>query len=289
MVALNPGDIAIGSEHGYVEVITSAGVFVQHLDAVDDLLNRMRVNGLTFDEDGNIYYALGPVVQGSRDFIPHDVVYMPDGSGLLTIIARSNNTVILRKHGLVLGQLIQEWSPIQVSSDWTRDRYLKLDIACDSKTVYYTDRGLTIYKYDLETSTQLDPFKTLSATEGFRFNAFKLLYDGEVITSKTNGGNGPRNAICVDSSQTSAWTDEINPPDGTYYIFKRLISDGSDVSSVQVNLTPNPATSNDEVTALACNFFICEALEPETVEMKLTIPRPSLGDETYRSHVYVAG
>lgn len=252
MTAFTLGDVVIGGALGYAEHITPTGTHVQELDILDDLGSRMRCNGITFAPDGTMFTAHGDPL-GAEDYDPHDVVWMPNGSGLLVILARTNNTALLRLYDPVSHTVTATWTGLALDTGWTPTQMLKLDVLCDSRTVYYTDRGRTIFRYDLQESVQLSHFQQFAAESPYAYAAFKLRRGGEIIVAVTTSGNGPRNAVCLDKDPLYHWTDEINPP-GVYHVFKRLTEDGSMVLQHSVQLTP---TGSAEVFSLGCYMNPC--------------------------------
>lgn len=256
MTAFSPGAITIGGSLSYAEHITPAGTFIQHIHLTDDLGRDMVVNGMTFDSVGNMYAALG--VPGGSDYEPHDIVWMPDNSGLLVIIVVGGD-VQLWKYAMNGTTVLDTWTGLDKDTGWDGTQLaqrLKVDIACDSTTVYYTDGGLSLFKYDLNTSAQLTPWDVLSSSP-YRYHAFKLLQrtlPQEIISAMTESGNGPQRALCLDADGDKHWTDEINPS-GDYHVYRRANSDGSALSNHVVSL--DPADTNDLIWSLACYYNPC--------------------------------
>lgn len=286
MVAFSEGEIAIGGAYGYIHRIDAIGTTIERLDAVDDIGNRMRVNGITFDEDGNMYSVLGDPSNLS-DYNPHDIVWIPDNSGYVVLLARLDNTAILRKYDLD-GAVLNEYT-IETDTGWTTDKYMKVDIACDSTTVYYTDQLYTVFKFDLDTGTQLSPWSTLSPSGNYRYNAFKLLPDdaGLVIDmSDVDGANGPKYSICLDAAGIALWTDETLPADEIYHVFKRSLTDGSDILSVETSLQADGSSAI--TTALGCYYFFC-GNQIQVVTIGFSIVQPKVGAGKLDMHVYITG
>src|SRR5574337_403850 len=136
-----------GGDSGIIEHVKSDGTFVEFIESVDDLGNPVKTNGITFSNTGHMYTAVGPV---DVSVFPYawDVVYIPDGSGLLSVVATSDTTAELWRVGLD-GTKGQTYS-IEVDADFNKNP-MKVDIECDSRTVYYTDSSFTIFKYDIGT------------------------------------------------------------------------------------------------------------------------------------------
>lgn len=252
MTVFTLGDVTIGGALGYAEHIDPiTGTRIQHIHMTDDLGRDMVVNGMTFDRQGNLYSALG--VPGGSPYEPHDIVWIPTNAGLLVIVDTDGTEtgVELWKYAMDATTVLATYS-VEVDAGWTPKKRLKLDVACDGHTVYYTDQSRTIFKYDIAGSgTQLTPFDVLT-DDIYSYCAFKLLNgDGPdiLIVAMSNAGNGPRRALCLDKNKLYNWRDEINPP-GDYHVFKQQRSDGADVLSHVVSLDPGDA--NDKIWSLAC-------------------------------------
>lgn len=253
-----PGDILVGGAYGYAEHLRADGAtFVQHLELPDEFgAIPTRVNGITFSPSGEAFFALGDP-DGAADNDPHDVVYVPSvPPKLAALIAKSDDTANLITLDLLDGAVLTTYTGIDVDAGWTRDRYLKLDVGCDGRTVYYTDQGRTIFRFDLATGSQLTPFAQLAPDSPYVYAALKLRRDGDLIVAMTDSGNGPRNGIAFDKDNLHIWVDEINPDDESYEILKRLQTDGDgNIATHTVSL--DPAAVNDEVTALGSYVTSC--------------------------------
>src|SRR5581483_8531943 len=217
------------------------------------------VTGISFAPDGRVFQTVAPA-DGGGDFYPHDVVYKPDGSGLIVLVGRLDNTAELWELDLD-GNKIGSSHAIDLDEGYNGEP-MKVDIACDAKTVYYTDQGRTIFTYDLETHTQLDPFVQLPTDSPYVYGGFKLLPDGDLVVAMTGSGDGPLNAVCLDADPTLFWTDEVNPADGTYRVYQRSLADGSAVQAVEAALTP--AGLNGQILSLGCWGRPCD--EPPNVD-----------------------
>lgn len=260
MVAFLNGDLVIGGAHGYLDhmrVVSGTPTHIQEIDAKDDLGNRMRVNGLTFSPQRVLFAALGDPA-GLKDFDPHDVVWMPNGSGVLTLLARTNNTAVLRLYDKTTHTTLRTWTGLTVDAGWTPARYLKMDIMCDSRTVFYTDRGKKIRRFDLEAASgagaMLSDFADLGAAPYIQ-GALKIIRrTRDVIVAQTASGNGPLNGVALDP-HNKHWVDEINPPSGVYHITQRDNTTHLPTGlQYTVRLTP---TLSSEITSLACCFSPC--------------------------------
>jgi hypothetical protein len=287
MVDVNFGDIIVGGDHGYWEHLLSDGTFVQHIAAVDDEDNPMRANGVTFSPLGEIFFALGDLA-GVADNDPHDVTYINSTTPntLAVMVARNNDTARIKKLSLDDGSVLADY-PVATDTGWTRDRYLKADSTCDG-IIYYTDMGRTIFRFDINTGTQLSNFAQLSEDSPYIYGALKIVETGDVIVAMTESGNGPKNGIALDANGTSFWCDEVNPGDGSYAIFKRLQSSGINSPSSETHVVRlNPANVNDEITSLGSNYSICY-VNVATVYLECVNNLPK-GEGGMASHVYITG
>lgn len=255
MTAFTYGDVVIGGSHGFAEQIKPDGTFIQHLVMNDDQGNPMRCSGITFDGDGNMYTCLSPMNYVKiKDNVPHDLVWMPDGSGLITAIARSTGKLEFWKYDLTQHTVLKKWTNPQTDSGWTTDKYIKIDIECDSNTLWYTDQSKTLFKYNLGTSTQMTPFAQFTDTN-YVYAGFKLLPDGGVLVAVTGSGDGPHNSLCLNSDASTCWTDEINPTNNIYHAFKRSLTDGSHIKTITLSLDNN--NINDIATSMGCYYHFC--------------------------------
>ncbi len=255
------GDLIVGGNRGYFaqhrpqRPVALETPLVQHVAVVDDVGNPLRVNGAVFSPAGDLYLALGDPA-GLADQDPHDVAYVSKSPGYLAVIvARANDTAELRKYTLG-GEQVAAW-PVATDAGWTRERYLKLDVDCAGTIAYYTDRGRTIFRFNLDTGAQLAPFAQLPAGSGYVYADFQLMPTppGGLVVAMTGTGTGPRNAVALDVDGRTLWTDEINPSDARYDVFRRSLADGTDLLSFPARL--DPEGTNDEVTALACSYHPC--------------------------------
>jgi hypothetical protein len=257
------GDVFSGGSNGFVEVIHRDGLaaFPHYLDALDDLGNRMLVPGETNKPStGDLFVCLADPAFAT-DYNPLDLVYLPNNSGLAVLIARLTDTLELWVYPFnvdgTLGTPVTH-AGLDTDAGWDHTVPCKLDVFCDSRHVLYTDRGDTVFAYDLQTGTQLAPFLTLSGTDADDYdeNAFKIIRPGkDIVVAETTSGNGPRNAVCLDSDKLSVWRDEINPP-GAYHIFRGNLSDGLDGPTYLAH-TVDLGGVNDQVWSLACWYSPC--------------------------------
>lgn len=122
---------------------------------------------------------------------------------------------------------------------------LKVDIMCDSTTVLYTDSLYSVFTYDLNTSQQKPKFTSIDTNSNYRLCAFKIISDTGIEINMTGSGDGPKNALCLNSDGTTLWTDEVNPID-KYRAHKRRLTDGSNLITIDANV--NPASDTDDKT-----------------------------------------
>lgn len=262
MVGLVDGDIIIGGELGFAEQTrpgSNSVSHIQNISAKDPFGNILRVNGITTNEDGEVFMALGDPAN-VMDNDPQDIVWIPDGSGLLVIIAKTNNTAQLWKYNLA-GVKIQQWN-IQVDTGYTRlgTSLLRLDIACDAESVFYTDMGKTVFQFNIRTGVQGSNFLRLADASPYVYAAIKIHPESGVVVAMTpignNGGAGPRNAVCIDADATNLWTDQtITTP---YKIYKRLDVNGGP----SITYADNINGTNTKVWSLGCYAHFCSPTGP---------------------------
>lgn len=251
----SPLDVVIGGSYGYAEHINTGGVFQQHIELRDDDDNLMKVWGSTFTPDGEAHFALGQ--RGSyEDYTPHDVCYIPgtDPHKLAALIGRTNNTVELWITDTDYN-ILQTITGLNKDTGWVYTTPLKLAIACNGDTVYYTDQGRTIFKLSLATGLNLANHAQLSVGSPYIYGGIDVQPDGDIYVAMTTTGTGPRRDVCLGGA-SHVWTDVVNPI-STYRAYKRNITDGSEVLNHVVRL--NPANVNDEILSLACYYYPCVA------------------------------
>lgn len=270
MSDFNAGDIVVGSNAGYVahyRYVAGTPTLIQHLTITDALGNPLSPNGLCFGPDRDLYVAAGdPAGAVSAD--PHDVAYVRSTPPMLAVIlANTDDTADIRLYDLD-GVLQTTYAGVDVSADWTQasGRMLKLDVDCAGETAYYTDRGETIFTFDLVGGMQGTPFATRS--DGLIFADFQLLGNARpdlaatLVVNETASGNGPRNAVAI--AVDGYYSDEINPGDGNYDVFKRNLADGTDLLSFLPDLDPAGGTQTQELTALAVAYDVCSTRRQHT-------------------------
>lgn len=286
------GDLFAGGSLGYFEQIRGAthidweqGYDDGHLDNPTAVDNIMRLTGRTFSPSGDAFSSHDDPTQQS-DYAPHDLVYLSRNPntgqpGLAVLVARLDDTLELWTFDLS-GTLVHKYNgttgdPLETDPTWKRNTlgdegevlpYARLDVLCDSKTIYYTDMGRTIFQYDLTgTGTQLSNFAQLDTAARHIYASIRIVKpSGKVLVAMTSSGNGPRNALALNSDRATFWADEINPPDGFYDIGKRNLQDGAQVmdasfppaaTTYRVRLEPGTGDTNSEVWSLATWFSPC--------------------------------
>src|SRR5581483_5946327 len=242
MTDLAPGDSLIGGL-GHIDIIQPNGTLVERRPIVDALGKPLQVNGIAVSPSGHYQLAASP--PGETINRPHDIAYLPDGSGYIEIVQASPRSARLWKLDLA-GNRVGTWT-IETDDGWTTG-LLRLDVAPDGKTVYYTDSGRTIFRFDIGTDVgpQLTPFAQLPTDSPNIYAGFTLLPDGGLVIAMSKTGDGPRNAVCPDADPTMFWTDGVDV-DGQRAIYKRKLADGSDVLSYPVDYN---------VACIACDLAL---------------------------------
>ena len=245
-----PGDILIGGDVGFIDHIRADGTLVDQLSLPDEGGEPVRANGIDIGPDGTVYLAKAP--SGAGTAVPHDVAYIPDGSGVLRIVQTTPGVAELWKYDASDGELLKQWS-IETDDGWTTG-LMRLDVAADSSTVFYTDSGRTIFRFSIgpgvpDAERQMEPFDQLPVDSPNIYAGFTLLPDGGLVIAMSKTGDGPRNAICLDGSRTAFWTDEVSPT-GEYHIYKRDLDANGDM----IDVYPKPGHLDYPVTSLACRL-----------------------------------
>lgn len=247
MVDLSQHDVLIGGALGYLDHISTTGTHLQHLQTFDDdtTPNPLRVNGIAIAPDGEIYMALGDPL-GVKDEDPQDLVYVNTVPAVLALlVARTDNTLELWTLSLGL-ELVDKHPGLAVDDGWTRDRYARIKVGIDQNTIYYTDRGRTIFRWDLTAGAQLPNHAQLPEDSPYIYAGFDIRPNGDIVMAVTGSGNGPRNAVAIDD--TVVWVDEVNPDDETYHARNLTLPTFTDILTYPVSLSP--AGTNAEITAL---------------------------------------
>lgn len=264
-------DIYIGGPYGYIERIAPNGDHVAWIEVREGGVLR-KVWGLTFDPYGTLHMATGPIGQGTVEEQVHDLTYLPISNQMVKIVHRSSRAHldIFNMDGSLAYTRGPLWLGTTGSPSFTNlpPIVMKITASCLTSKVFYTNRGGNRSPGD-----NILEQNVLSASTGSRyvFNAtehkfgdLQMMGSGRMVVAMTVNGNGPRNAVAV-ASEEVVWTDEINPPDGIYRVYKRSLVDGEDILFHEVALTPDGL--NGEVTALAINAALCGGVFPGLANM----------------------
>lgn len=260
--------MAIGGKQHYIEVISQSAAFVKLINVLDNLHNNNQefITGVAFNPKTKDLFSVS-TPNLTQPLAPHDICWMPDNTGFLVAVVPSPGSLELREYDYD-GHLLHTWDGLDTDPGWT-NQSVKIDVACDGKTVYYTDSLMTIFKYNLTTSTQLPFYEQLPGGSTSRYCGIALLPHRRnqstsggleigpqaivAITDPEGGATGPSRAVCIGADH-SIWTDEINPT-GSYEILKKKLSDGTNILTVTTEASPTP--TNDKTLALACSFLKC--------------------------------
>lgn len=250
------GDVFIGGSHGYIEKVSSDAIHLTWLECRDIPVtgNLMKVWGVTVGPDGEPYSALEPMTGGPYDYVPHDVSYDYANDRLVVILARTDDTALIRIYDLD-GVLVSEFAPIDVDTGWVNSTPLKIVVDCDGVIAYYTDMGDTIFRFDLVAEVQLAPFREQPVGSPYVFGDLDIFNSEEIVVNETGSGHGPLRAAALGNNDY-VWADRINPSDGIYRAWKIRTLDHLDTLNYTVALTPSGL--NDEITTLAAYYLRCE-------------------------------
>lgn len=252
-----PGQIARGGKHAYIEILNPDGTHASFLHLLDDHGNPVTfVTGVVFRPSTSDLFACG-TPDLTLDYAPHDIDCFPNESGLLVAVVRASSTLEFWKYDFD-GNVIQTWNP-EPEYGWAKES-TKISIACDNRTVFYTQSLRSIRRFDLQTGAQLPDYQTLPVDSPYIFGGIRTIPrsgagdDLDVVVAMTLTGDGPRLALCLDADRSSFWTGEVNPS-GPYHVFKRALIDRSLLLSVVTS--DDPADDNDQTLSLACNYRPC--------------------------------
>lgn len=248
-------DVVIGGAHGYAEHIDTLGVFKQHIELRDDDNNLMKVWGACFDPDGDAWFALGQIAT-YEDYTPHDICYIPGTESpklFAVLIPRLDDTLELWVYDED-AVVVDTFTGLDTDTGWAHTTPCKLCVACDGDTVYYTDHGITIFKYSLTTG-QLTPYDVLTDLNyiyaGIDIDAEDEIY--VALTPVVNQGIGPRRDVTLGSAD-SIWTDKVG--ETPIEVQKRNnVSPNTLLLEHEVSLSP--AADNTEVLSLAAYYYPC--------------------------------
>ena len=253
------GDIAIGGQHAQVEIMKASDqTTTQIIDQIDDAERPMPyVMGVTFRvPTGDLYTALTP--EETMDYTPHDIDWIPDDSGLLVAVVPSLGVLEFRKYDFD-GVLQTTWT-VPTEPGWFKQT-VKIAVACDARTVFYTMRGHRIMRFDIVSGLPLSDYHFLLAGSGYLYGGIRTLPrelgdNRDVMVALTVNGTGPQRALTLDPvTPTKHWVDEVNPPGGVYKIKQRSNATGI-VTGVEhtVALTPDGKTLSLAAWADFCHL-----------------------------------
>lgn len=262
-----PGDLAVGGVHGYVEIIHKDTTFAEmvHVTPLSTGAgDQPFITGVTFrTKTGDLYTVSTPDLTAAN--CPHDVVSFPNDTGLLVAVCVTSGQLDLHKYSYANPPvLLDSWTSIPVEDGWT-NALTRIDLACDSRTMFFSQQGHRLMRYDLVSRAALDDYETLPDDSPYIYGGLRVLPGGSgdnrrVIVAMTLTGDGPQRAVCLESDRTSFWVDEINPSDGVFHVQKRKIADRALITSVETRAdeaTPTP--TNDATLSLASYYTPCGA------------------------------
>jgi len=264
--SFNAGCIAVGGSHGYIEIFNSSGDHIGFTQPMDiNNLGQNIITGLTFrPSTGHLFATTAETF--TQDNVAHDIDWIPDDSGLLIAYVPSPGVLKFRKVNFDGTSTGLEWTP-DVEDGWFQQP-VKISIACDAQTVYYTMSGKVVKRYDLEARENLTDYQTLDDDSPYRFGAIKVVWTDEygdardIVAAMTVTGDGPFHGLCLDSNTTSFWADEINPTNHTYKIKKYNLLTRALEDTVTTKARPLEGDEeeylNDITYSLACNYNACQ-------------------------------
>lgn len=272
MTSLSPGNIAIGLDNHYIEIITPTGTLVDMVHITDlahgGADSQQYIMGLTVNARTSDIYCVSTPDPLSAN-CPHDLVWLPDNSGVIVAVVPSSGNLELRKYGFDGAQIGASRTGLSTDTGWAQQT-VKIDVACDSSTIYYTDSLASIFTYDFNTSTQGPIYDTLPTGSPYIYGGLKLLSPGfaasthgppleigpVIVVAMTVTGDGPSRAVCLGADRT-LWTDEINVGSGSYHVVNRQLTDGTLIN--QYITQSDPMGTNGPVLSLACYANKCSS------------------------------
>jgi len=251
--AFQSGDVIVGGGIGRCDVLHSDGSHVGYLSVLDAGGARLRVNGIDFLPNGD------PVICGGDPSFavgdnPLDVRFDRKRNSLAMLVAQLDDSLEVWCLNLD-GTLIEKQPGLAVGA-WVHTSKAWLAVDCGG-TMYYTVGDDTVRTWDLDGATQGPDFVTVASP--YIAAAIDVTKGGNLVVAKSLSGVGPQQAVAV-SSPTHVWTDQLN--ETPVKVYKRLISDLSDVLSHTVSLDPDDTGATDvPVTALGSYFSPCGGLK----------------------------
>lgn len=246
------GDIVIGGAHGYAEHINSLGVHRQHIELRDDDNNLMKVWGACFTPQGDAFFALGQIA-AYEDYTPHDICYIPGTDTpreFAVLIGRLDDTVELWRYDED-GNILDTFTGLSKDTGWTHEVPLKLCVACDGTTVFYTDQGASIFSFDLNSGTQNTVFY-VESDPNYICGGIDIDKNNDLYVARTTTGEGPRRDVSLGDA-SNIWVDQIN--ETPIKVYKREIIAGTEILNHTVSL--DPSNINSEVLSIAAYYYPC--------------------------------
>jgi Ca2+-binding RTX toxin-like protein len=230
------GDVFAGVGNSSVNVFGNAGTFKE---TITGGASSTFTTGCAFDSSDDLYatnFDAKEVVKYDGDD-PHAVIAtypsQPSNGTPESVVFAENGDFyvghavggIVEKHDST-GAFVQDYPTLQAGTDW-------IDLAADQRTIFFTDEGPEVFRYDLATQTPLSDF----ANTGNRNYALRLLPPGDgsgglLVASTTDikrldgSGNivqsydapGENNwfALNLDPNGTSFWSGNTPPSDNFY-------------------------------------------------------------------------
>lgn len=265
MTSLNHGDIINGGSKGYYQVLDSVGTHRTMVQVLDDGGNPTQTYVMGVDvrtKTGDVFTVSTPDPLQANT--PHDVCVLPNDAGILVAVVPSPGVLKFRLMSFdEPATLIHEWTPA-AEAGWAQQP-VKISVACNSRTVYYTSSLYKIKRYDIGANSgagaQLTDYQTLPNNSPYRFGAIRVLPEEaadeqDAVIAMSLSGNGPIRGLCLASDGTSFWTDEINPP-GQYHLIKWRLSDRTQLATAVTRADNIP--TNDKTLSLASYYNPCLA------------------------------
>lgn len=216
------GDVFAAVGGGLVRQYTSAGV-------LKDTLNTGQAGfttGMAFDTAGNLFvtnFTAGSVTKFNNAgvVIPPNPFVSP-GGGVESLVFNGAGQLLAAHGGATkrysaAGTLLQTYNH---QADW-------IDLAADQKTLFWSNEGSTIAKFDISTNTAIGNFVNIGTNGGTSAFALRILQNGDVIIAggtkvlQYNAAGGFLGsydvtgvdgffALNLDSTNNTFWSGSIN-------------------------------------------------------------------------------
>jgi hypothetical protein len=213
------GDLFAGIGDGKFNRFDSTGTLIETLDDGQTVPGENATSGMCFDPAGNMYATNVRANSMSKFSIDGTLLAATIG----TFNAQPESCLITDGNTMFTGEVAGTGDILKLDlsgarlasydvprSDW-------IDLTADGCTMFYTDEGRTIHRFDVCTNAPLKDF----VTGGLGFYALRILPDGSVLAAGTSAIKRFSPSGTEIASYTAAgenWFFALNlDPDGTHF------------------------------------------------------------------------